>query len=87
MMTTINGQRVPIVPRQLSTGQWIAERSPTCFALAATPELALVALAAWESQRPFNEMEVPLSARPIIYAGARVGKSQTVASWLAAKQS
>lgn len=41
MMTTIDGKRVPIVPRQLSTGQWIAERSPTCFGLGNTPDEAL----------------------------------------------
>lgn len=41
MMTTINGQRVPIVPRQLSTGDWIAERSATCFGIGATQQEAL----------------------------------------------
>lgn len=41
MMKTVNGERVPVVPRQLSTGQWIAEMSDTCFGFGDTPDAAL----------------------------------------------
>jgi hypothetical protein len=63
MMTTINGQRVPIVPRQLSTGEWIAERSPTCFGIGQTAEESmedLLVLCGGGKYRPnpFREREV-----------------------------